>query len=191
MKRTNPVLIIIFLAVCAMGMNSFIRNGPNKKYSSQQFWKTATVEDVQTIPEVALQRGNKNGPVLMWAATATEDPAVITALVRRGADVNEPDTGAFTGTPLSAAAGYNKNPEIIDKLVSLGAKIDMPVGSNDKTPLIIAAEINPEPHIIEALIKNGASTTYQDKMGLTALKSARMIGAPAVVEVLERYSQSQ
>ena len=90
---------------------------------------------------------------------------------------------------MSAAAGYNQNPEIIDRLVQRGAEIDKVVGSNNKTPLIIAAEINPNPLIVEALIKNGASLTYQDKMGLTALRSAKLMGSPAVVEVLERYSK--
>ena len=188
MKKTNPVLIIALVATIAVAIFITLSGGKHKKYSQRAFWKDATVADVHAMPDVVFRRGNHNGPVLMWAATTTPNPEVISALVDRGADINEADAVA-KGTPLSAAAGYNQNPEIIDRLVQRGAEIDKVVGSNNKTPLIIAAEINPNPLIVEALIKNGASLTYQDKMGLTALRSAKLMGSPTVVEVLERYSK--
>lgn len=183
MKTINPKLLIALVAVIALAVFLTLSN-PHKKYSRQDFWKTATVEDVNAIPQEALLPGNKNGPVLMWAATTTSDPKVIAALVARGADVNEPDA-IFTGTPLSAAAGYNSSPAVIDELVRLGAEIDKVVGSNNKTPLIIAAEINPRPEIIESLIRNGANTAYRDSTGRTALEQAIRFGNTGVVKVLE------
>ena len=188
MQRTNPKYIIALLATIAIALLVVLTKSPHQKYSRQQFWEKATVEDVRTMPDVVFQRGNKYGSVLMWAATTIKDPEIIAALVQRGADINEADAVA-KGTPLSAAAGYNQNPAIIDKLVQLGAEVNKVVGSFDKTPLIIAAELNANPLIIEALIKNGANIDYKDKMGLTALQSAKIMGSPAVVEMLERYKK--
>ena len=172
MSSPNPKLVFALLAVLGLAVYWQVSN-PHKKYSRQAYWQAATVSDVAEIPQSALLPGNRNGPVLMWAATASGDPAVIAALVERGADVNESDIGLFSGTPLSAAAGYTKNPAIIDQLVKLGADLDKPVGSQDKTPLIIAAEINTHPGIIERLIALGADTEYRDKTGKTAREQAK------------------
>jgi len=186
-NKVNPKLIfLLFLVIALVAYIKF--SNPYRKYSTRQYWESATVEDVKNIPYEALKPMNKNGPVLMWAASATRDPAVIRALVDRGADINEKDV-IFTGTPLSGAAGYNKSPEIIDELVRLGAEVNAQVGSDDKTPLIIAAEINPNPEIIESLVRNGASTSYQDKNGRNALEAARKYGSSGVVTILERLTK--
>jgi len=182
MKTANPKLLLALVAVIAVAVFVTLSN-PHKKYSRQKFWETATVEDVQTIPQEALAPGNKNGPVLMWAATITRDPKIIAALVARGTDVNESDA-IFSGTPLSAAAAYNTNPAVIDELVRLGADINKVVGSDNKTPLIIAAELNPRPEIARSLIRNGADTAYRDLTGQTALEAATRAGNAAVAKVL-------
>lgn len=187
MNKVNPKLVLLLVVVIALVSYIKISN-PHGKYSRQQYWETATVEDVKSIPDEAIKPRNKNGPVLMWAATTTKNPAIIKALVERGADINEPDV-IFTGTPLSAAAGYNSSPQIIDELVGLGAKVDAVVGIDDKTPLIIAAEINSSPEIIEILVKNGASTSYRDKNGRNALEAARKYGSPDVITILERLTK--
>lgn len=187
MKKPSPILIS--LLVVAIGFAAYLKlSNPYKKYSQQAFWGTATLADVKNIPEEALKLGNKNGPVLMWAATTTKDPAIISALITRGASVNERDV-VFSGTPLSAAAGYSQTPAVIDELVRLGAEVDAVVGTQDKTPLIIAAEINPHTPILEALVKNGASTTYRDKTGRNAQAAAVKFGTPEAVEVLRRLSK--
>lgn len=188
MKTVNPKLLaVLALAVVLTGYLKL--SNPYKEYSRQAFWQTATVDDVYKVPEEALRPGNQNGPVLMWAATATKDPQVIAALVARGADVNEADTGAFSGTPLSAAAGYASNPRIIDELIRLGADINKVVGSSAKTPLIIAAELNKNPEIINSLIRHGADVAYRDATGHTALEQARRVGNPVAVTVLEAYEE--
>ncbi|RBP48820.1 ankyrin repeat domain-containing protein [Arenicella xantha] len=183
----NPLLLILLLAVLAFAVYLQVSN-PHKKYSRQAYWQTATVDDVYTIPDEALQPGNRNGPVLLWAATGANDPEVIAALVERGADVNESDAGAFSGTPLSAAAGYSSNPAIIDVLVRLGADIHKVVGSNNKTPLIIAAEINQNPEIAERLIRHGANLNYRDLTGRTAIEQAIRFENNAVAAVLRKHS---
>ncbi len=189
MNKVNSKLILLLLLVIALAAYIKLSN-PYRKYSRQEYWESATVEDAQNIPYAALRPLNKNGPVLMWAASATKDPHVIKALVDRGADVNEKDV-IFTGTPLSGAAGYNSNPEIIDELVKLGADVNAKVGNEDKSPLIIAAEINPNTAIIESLIRNGASTAYRDKTGRNALEAAKKYGAPEIVEVLTKHTNAQ
>lgn len=189
MQKTNPVLLVLLLVVIALVAYMKLAN-PQKKFSGRSYWQTATVQDVDDVPEEALLPGNKNGPVLMWAATGTNDPDVITALVVRGADANESDTGTFSGTPLSAAAGYATNPEIIERLISLGAEVNKVVGSNNKTPLIIAAELNHQPGIIKSLVENGADISYRDLTGMTALEQARRYKNTAAVKVLESYMHS-
>jgi ankyrin repeat protein len=187
MKSVNPILLIVLAGVIAMAVFLKVTN-PYKKYSQQAYWRSATVSNVKEIPNEALLRGNKNGPVLMWAAMAANDPKIIAALVERGADANEPDI-MFSGTPLSAAAGYSTNPAIVDELVRLGAKIDKVVGSEKKTPLIIAAEINPKPEIAESLIKNGADTAYRDLTGRNALEAAIKFENASVVKVLKENTK--
>jgi len=189
MKSTNPKLVILLVLVIALVGYSKISN-PHKKYSQQAFWVSATVDDVYAIPSEALLPGNKNGPVLLWAATTTTDPEVIAALVARGAGINEQDAGIiFSGTPLSAAAGFNTNPLIIDELIKLGAEIGKVVGTQDKTALIIAAEINPVAAIVERLINNGADTAYRDLTGRNALEQAIKFKNESVLGVLRTHTR--
>lgn len=188
MQTINPKLLVILLGVVVLGAYLKLSN-PNKQYSRQAYWETATVQDVASIPEEALLPGNRNGPVLMWAAAGTNDPKVITALVARGADVNESDSGVFSGTPLSAAAAYATNPEIVIELIRLGADVNKVVGSNKKTPLIIAAELNKSPEIAESLIRNGADVGYRDSTGRTALEQAKKFGNSTVEKILEAQTE--
>ena len=163
-----------------------VNSNPYRKFSRENYWVNATLDEVYAVPAEALEPGNRNGPVLAWAAMAASDPRVIAALVERGADVNEEDV-IFSGTPLSSAAGSNSNPDIIDELVRLGAEIDKTVGSNNKTPLIIAAELNPHPEIIDNLVRNGADVRYRDLTGRTAYEQARRFGNKPAIEALEKY----
>jgi len=187
MNAVNPKLIIVLFVVIALAAYVKISN-PHKKFSTEDYWSSATLEDVYSIPDEVLLPGNKNGSVLMWASMVTEKPEIISALVKRGADVNEADI-IFSGTPLSAAAASSSYPEIIDELIKLGAEINKVVGSNDKTPLIIASELNSNSEIIERLIYHGADINYKDLTGRTALEQAIRIENTSVVPVLEHFSK--
>jgi len=187
MKSTAPKLLIVLIAVIIFAAYIKISN-PNKKYSTEDYWLSATLEDVRQIPEEAILPGNKNGSVLMWAAMVTKDPHIISALVSRGSDINESDI-MFSGTPLSAAAGYSSTPVIIDELISNGAVIDKVVGSNNKTPLIIAAELNSNPGITERLVYHGADVNYKDLTGRTALEQAIRFKNNSVIEALRKQTQ--
>jgi ankyrin repeat protein len=169
-QSIKPIYIVALVAVILLAVTVKIMN-PHKKYSTKEFWNTASLESVQQVPEEAMKKGNKNGGVLMWAAIGSSDPSIIKALVARGADVNERD-GIFSGTPLTGAAGYNKNPAVITELINLGANMKMTVNNGD-TPLMIAAMFNTNPGIIEVLVSHGADVNDKNLHGETALYLAR------------------
>jgi ankyrin repeat protein len=151
LKTVNPKLLIALAAVVALALVLKLLN-PHKKYSTRQFWEGATVSTVASVPDKALKPGNKNGSVLMWAAMGAKDPAILRALVERGADVNESDV-VFGGTPVSAAAGKSNMPEMIAALVGLGADVNK--------------------RVIEALKVAGADFSARNHQGKTALDLAR------------------
>jgi ankyrin repeat protein len=127
---------------------------------------------VADVPDEALRPGNKNGGVLMWAASGARDPAIIAALVGRGADVNEADP-IFSGTPLTGAAAYTQHPAILEELVRLGADIDKRV-NNNQNALMVAAQFNTNPGIVEKLVALGLDPSATDSQGRTALKLAQL-----------------
>ncbi len=169
MEKTDPKLIILLLLVIA-GYFVIQALNPHKKFSTQAYWETATLAEVADIPAEALVAGNDNGPVLMWAATTTQDPAIIDALVARGAAINEVDAG-FLGTPLSGAASYNSNPLIIESLINHGADLTMRLQHNNSI-LQAAAMYNENPGIIEQLIKQGADINHKNDRNQDALDLA-------------------
>lgn len=186
-KMQVRTVVLLFVLVGAVALATYVKNSnPYRKYSTEEYWAAASLEDVYTVPEEALAPGNRNGSVLMWAAYSTPDPRVIAALIDRGADVNEPDA-IFSGTPLSSAAAHSDNPEVIDELIKSGAEINKVVGSNDKTPLIIAAELNFNPEIIARLIYHGADVYYKDATGRNAFEQAKRFRNSAAAAVLKSY----
>lgn len=169
MGGVNPKLLVALVAAIVLAIVIKVSN-PYREYSTQKYWETATLDDVYEIPEEALQPGNRNGGVLMWASMATSDPEILSLLVSRGAQINEAD-GIFMGTPLSGAAGYSSSPEIIDRLIELGADINQKV-NNDEDALMIAAQYNTNLDIIKRLVYHGADFRRKNKHGDTALDLA-------------------
>ena len=183
MKSVKPVYLVALVAVSALALVLQFIN-PHKKYSTREFWQAAEVSAVQEVPQEALNKGNRNGPVLMWAAMGSSSPEVIRGLVARGADVNESDR-LFAGTPLTGAAGYSRHPEIIEELVRLGADANKKV-HNDETALMVAARYNKNAGIVEALVNAGAETDHRNSQGLTALELAIENENDVVAEALKR-----
>lgn len=170
MSQVKPIYLIALAVVIAFLTFNKLTN-PYREYSSSSFWASATLASVAEIPDEALQTGNKNGPVLMWAAIGSQNPKVLGALVDRGAAINESDV-FFQGTPLTGAAGYAKNPEILKELVKLGADINKTVHNNE-TALMIAAQFNQNPQIISTLIDLGSRKNQKNAQGKTALDIAK------------------
>ncbi|GHF02360.1 ankyrin repeat domain-containing protein [Thalassotalea profundi] len=186
MDSVNPKLIIILIAAIVLLVYVKVSN-PYQEFSTEAFWESATVDDVYQIPEEALLPNNKNGPVLMWAASITSNPKIIEALILRGVDVNERDID-FNGTALSAAAYQNQHPEIIDELVSHGAEVNIILGFLKKSPLLLAAEQN-NSKVTERLLFHGADPDYQDIKGRTAYIQAVKSENVEVIALYEKMSE--
>ncbi|MES9939963.1 MAG: ankyrin repeat domain-containing protein [Candidatus Thiodiazotropha sp. 6PLUC2] len=182
MSSVNPKLLIALVVVILFAVFLKVSN-PHRKYSTQGFWETATIASIDEVPDEALEPGNRNGGVLMWAAMVVRDPEIIEALVSRGAEINEAD-GIFMGTPLTGAAGYSSTPEVIDKLIELGADISQLVNNNEDA-LMIAARYNHNPAIIEKLLEHGADMSRKNSQDLTAADIARESGNKAALTVFE------
>lgn len=183
--KIKPIYLIALFAVIAFALWSKITN-PYFKYSTEDFWESATVESVHEIPDKALEPGNKNGSVIMFAASFSNDPEIVAALVERGVNINEVEA-RFSGTPLTGASAYSKNPAVIKELIRLGADINVRA-SNKSTALMIAAMLNSNPGIIEELISHGASVTDTNLRGKTALDLAKEYENDAAVRILEKYN---
>ncbi len=160
------VLVLVVLFVVYLKTSN-----PYREFSTSSFWQNATVQTANEIPTEALKPGNKNGPILMWAAIGSSDPEILRVLVSRGATINESD-GIFKGTPLTGAAGYTNNLEMIDTLIELGADIHKTV-HNGETALMIAARYNQNPGVISTLIKHGAVLDKKNLSGKTAMYIAK------------------
>ncbi|MES9832817.1 MAG: ankyrin repeat domain-containing protein [Candidatus Thiodiazotropha sp. DIVDIV] len=183
MSSVNPKLLIALVVAILIVVIVKVSN-PYREYSTQGFWETATIASVDEIPDEALEPGNRNGGVLMWAAMKTTDPGIIEVLVSRGAEINEAD-GIFMGTPLTGAAVYSSTPEVIDKLIELGADINQLVNHNEDA-LMIAARYNHNSMIIERLLVHGADATRKNSQDLTAIDIARESGNQAAINVLQQ-----
>lgn len=186
-EKSRTVFLLMALVLCSSaGAFHYFQNSDGRFYD-ETFWATATLSDVELVSDEALRPGNTNGSIVMWAAAGATDPEIISALVKRGANVNEEDVH-FSGTPMSAAAAKSNTPAIIDVLVKHGADVNHAVGTNDKSPLILAAELNFNAEIADRLIHHGANVDYRDKKGRSALERATAFKNSAVVTLLEQVN---
>ena len=118
------------------------------------------------------------GSLLHFVSAHARDPAVITALVEAGADVNARNVSGFT--PLHSAA-ENATPAAAHALIQAGAEVNSRGG---RTPLHIAAS-NPNPEVAAALIEAGADVGARDGIrGRTPLHVAARNPNPAVAALL-------
>ncbi|MGI9235883.1 MAG: ankyrin repeat domain-containing protein [Woeseiaceae bacterium] len=161
----KPVLLLLLALVIGFYFYHQFAN-PYRKFSSANYWKSATLAQVAEIPEEALEPGNKHGSVLMFAAGFVDDPEILRALIKRGSSISEQDS--LYGTPLSSAATLNGEPRIIDFLVDAGADVNRKLFGN-ATPLMNAAQYNANPEVIRQLIRHGADIHAKDDTGATAL----------------------
>ena len=127
-----------------------------------------------------------NGPLLLWAAGDVSNPAIITALVERGGDINEVD-GNFFGTPLTAAAADSMYPEILREIVRLGGDIHVRAQS-ENTALMTAAMYNFNDNIVETLVELGANINDVNEYNQTALDLAILAENTGVVRILEELT---
>lgn len=106
-------------------------------------------------------------PMLTYAAFTNESPECVRYLADLGKNVGY--TNSHGTTPIMWAAMYNKNPAVIDALVSAGADINDTRHENGCTPLHWAVRCNRNPAMAEHIIKLGADINKQDIYGSTPL----------------------
>jgi ankyrin repeat protein len=86
--------------------------------------------------------------------------------------------------------------ELVDLLLGMGAPINEVQYKNHPqawaersafalgTPLHYAAEED-KPELVSYLLRRGADPSIRDSLGLTALETAKLLGKPNVVEILQ------
>jgi ankyrin repeat protein len=115
--------------------------------------------------------------------------AVIKLLLDRGADINA--RGLLNINPLNLAAGVDDTGDIIELLLSRGAKKDINSRflTTQETPLHVAVQAG---HVNAAkfLLDYGADTESPDKNGRTALYYAAGAGRLKIVDMLINYNSN-
>lgn len=153
-------------------------------------WSTATLKDIEGINVNArvpnekkkdeLSMGSNAGKTpLHYAAGATQNPAVVKALLKAGAKVNARDKSG--DTPLHQAA-INKNAEVVKVLLEAGADVHAKSVA-ELTPLHRAAR-NKNSAVAQFLLQAGAKVNARTDTGRTPLHSAAETNTAEVVKVL-------
>ena len=120
-----------------------------------------------------------------WKLERT-NPAVITALMKAGADVNAKDNSGYTPLYYAIyAAMFSPNPVFVEALLESGAKLDIMAG--DEGTLLHYAALSDNPAFITALLQAGVNIDARDKDGATPLLHAvRNLDSVEFGTVLER-----
>ena len=162
------------------------------RFSTATFFHLASAQVVAGCIErgadvnarVADSLGEASPAPLHQASGWARDPAIITLLLRAGAEVNATAAGA---TPLHQAARRADDPAIVTVLVEAGAELEVwtpgihtPYGY---TPLhsAVGRNRNPAPAVVAALIEAGADIHARQEDGPTPLHDARSPEAVALL----------
>jgi len=117
------------------------------------------------------------------AARFNDNPPVIAALARAGADVHALTVHDYNA--LHVAAGHGQGPAVVVALASLGVDLNGR-DTSDGTPLHVAASSSDAPAVVKALIDAGADLEARDERGRTPLHRAydRFYRSGEVIDVL-------
>lgn len=128
---------------------------------------------------VALQGAGKVDAVMpngltafLWAAAFAQDPAVLDALVKAGADPRQilPGGDARLGdNALLLAAEHNGNPESILFLLRQGLDVNSRSSMLGDSALMLACRANRNPAVAETLVRHGADVDMRNGVGCSAL----------------------
>ncbi|MGB1108744.1 MAG: ankyrin repeat domain-containing protein [Gammaproteobacteria bacterium] len=142
--------------------------------------------DLKTIkrllPQSDPNQTDAGGKTALMAAAAGPDPALLDALLERGAEVNAVNDRGGNALMYAALKGH---PVIIEKLIRLGADVRQR-GTNGWTALTIACA---KGHLdtVKALLDAGADANARDVYGWTPLMRAVDHNRLAVVAFLLKH----
>jgi ankyrin repeat protein len=160
----KAILLALFTALLATGSALPAQDFLIFQYGSPEQIRTAMAE----LPEATgLATTNTDGATPLHFAVANPDPAVVALLIQNQADVNAVDK--WGSTPLSKAAYYCSNVEVIAMLLRSGAKVPDP---GLRPSLMIEAASNPSPEVVRALLKAGANLKVTNRAGRSPLALA-------------------
>lgn len=120
--------------------------------------------------------------VLMWASAKTQDPEVIHALVKAGAEVNH-----ITEEGISALALACLKPDykITKALIDCGADVNICNAGHWTVLMSLVSRPNPNIDIIKLLVQAGANVNKQNRAGATPLLlAAGKTENPEVINIL-------
>ena len=147
-------------------LNSNVALAANNLVSAD-WWKTATLDKVKA--EIANgadvnAKDNEGLTALILAARMTNNPEVIKALIKAGADVNAKieSGGSKGGTALMVAAATNKNPEVAKVLIEAGAD-KIAYRNNQRIHVVILALAMSNQAVVDLLLQDYKKADYSDK----------------------------
>ena len=165
------------------------------RFNTATFFHLAPIETVagcleggadmnaRTVYTVVWRNQMPGSTPLHFASVWARDPAIVSLLVRDGADVNALDDSG--GSPLHAAAQSTDDPAMILALAEAGADLDAWVpgihSPHGWTPLHFAVQRNPNPAVAAALIEAGADIHARQNDGPTPLHDAETAEAVALL----------
>ena len=140
----------------------------------------ATVKTLLTSGVSINARGANGATALILAAFSGQVKAC-RYLIEQGISVGAADDNGFTAL-MTACESKNASLELVDLLVTKGAKVNAKSGRN-ATALMAAAKLGHRT-IVEYLLQHGASVDLQNNQGVNALIWAADQGHAQIVQVL-------
>ena len=183
---------------------------------NKRLWESVLIGDVEQVTrlidqgaEVDARDWEEKTP--LHQASLYGRVHIVKELIARGADVNAQDEHGFT--PLSRAA-RNGHIEVVNVLIDSGADVEksspnplviatplsiaitvgdvkvvkalIEAGANVKGSHLISASFDGHTEIVKILIANGVDVDKKDRMGNTAMSTAKARGHSQIVRLLEK-----
>lgn len=165
-----------------LGPNVVMPDGnPAVQYGMQQGARQIVTWLLQH-PQLDVQQKNMAGDTAVMQASAQGELAWVTALAKRGGDLN-PATG---WTPLHYAAG-NGHLSVVEYLLSRQVRIDA-FSPNRTTPLMMAARAN-SLEAVRLLVARGARVDLENEAGFSALSYAQRNNNTEMAELIKRATK--
>jgi len=178
--RVNAPSVIAFCAVMCTAASGAAAGRDSRLVEAVKRQDTQAVQALLN-QGVDVDAPQGDGATALHWAVYVDDPALTDLLIRARANVNA--TNDLGATPLFLAC-HNANGTIVGKLLTAGAKPNLPISSTGETPLMTAARAGGL-DAVKALLVHGANVNAAETAhGQTALMWAAANGHPAVVKAL-------